>query len=159
MNSKNLFYILACMSFSLILGVGIYEHLAVWPVAYSEPPRSLTMFQGAYAIQSANFWMPVHPVTLVLLVIALVLNRRSERKKYLLAPIIIYAVVLAVTFSFFVPELMSLTHSPYADSFDPAIKQRGQFWINLSLVRMVLLLAAGVMLLLGLTKSSLQRTP
>jgi predicted permease len=157
MNSKNLFYILVCISFSLILGAGIYEHLAVWPIAYSEPPRSLTMFQGAYAIQSAHFWMPVHPLTLVLFIIALVLNRKTERKKYILVPLIIYAVVLVVTFSLFVPELISLTGTPYSNSFDPAIKQRGQLWINLSLVRMGLMLAAYVMLLQGLMKPAKQR--
>jgi uncharacterized membrane protein len=158
MNSKNLFYILACISFSLILGAGIYEHLAVWPVAYSEPPKSLTMFQGAYAIQSAHFWMPVHPVTLVLIIITLIMHRKTERRKYIGITLVVYLVVLIVTFALFVPELISLTGTSYTDTVDPAIKKRGQIWITLSLVRMAFMVGAYVILLLGLMKPAVQRT-
>ena len=69
MNSKNIFYILACISYCLIIGAAVYEHIAVWPVAFSEPPRSLTMFQGNYAIEPALVWKFIHPVTLTLFII------------------------------------------------------------------------------------------
>ncbi len=152
MNTKNIFYILACLSFSTIIGAGIYEHIAIWPVAYSEAPRSLTMFQGAYAIQSANFWMPVHPVTLLLFIVALVLNWKTDRKKYLLAPLVIYMVILVVTFAVLVPELISLTTTVYSQTVDATITKRGHTWINLSLVRMAFLLVAYCILLLGLNR-------
>lgn len=112
MNAKNIFYVLTCISFCLILGAATYEHIAVWPNAYSEPPRSLTMFQGPYALESAPFWMWVHPVTLLLFLATLGLNWRTEKKKYILLPLAVYFLVLATTFIYFVPELMSLTHTP-----------------------------------------------
>ncbi|HNQ41189.1 MAG TPA: hypothetical protein PKL22_03805, partial [Saprospiraceae bacterium] len=101
MNSKNIFYILACISYCLIIGAAVYEHIAVWPVAFSEPPRSLTMFQGNYAIEPALFWKFIHPVTLTLFIITLGLNWKTERKKFILIPLITYIILLIVTFIYF----------------------------------------------------------
>ncbi len=153
MSSKNIFYVLTCISYCLIIGAGIYEHIAVWPIAYSEPPKSLTMFQGNYALESAPFWMSVHPVTLTLFLITLVSNWRSERKKYILLPLSTYIIVLVVTFVYFVPELISLTGTPYAETVDTDIQKRGSLWIDLSIIRMAFIVASAFVLLLGLTKS------
>lgn len=141
------------MSFCLILGAAVYEHIAVWPIAYSEPPRSLTMFQGPYAIESAPFWKSIHPVTLLLLLITLGLNWRTERKKNILIPLIAYFLVLVLTFIYFVPELFSLTQAPYADTVDAALQKRGSRWITLSLIRAAVLVVSAFILLSGLIRS------
>ena len=152
MNAKNIFYVLTCISFCLILGAATYEHIAVWPNAYSEPPRSLTMFQGPYALESAPFWMWVHPVTLLLFLATLGLNWRTEKKKYILLPLAVYFLVLATTFIYFVPELMSLTHTPYADTVDVSVQERAGRWTSLSLVRAAFLYVSAFLLLMGLTR-------
>lgn len=74
MKSKIVLYILTCISFCMIIGAGIYEHVSVWAVAFSEPPKSLAMFQGKYAIQPALFWKFIHPLTLILFIITVILN-------------------------------------------------------------------------------------
>lgn len=139
MNSKNIFYILACISYCLIIGAAVYEHIAVWPVAFSEPPRSLTMFQGNYAIEPALFWKFIHPVTLTLFIITLGLNWKTERKKFILIPLITYIILLIVTFIYFVPELMSLIKTPYSEAVDEVVRKRGSLWITLSSIRLSLI--------------------
>lgn len=82
-NIKNLIYVLTCISFTIIIGAGIYEHLAIWPRAYSAPPASLTMFQGDYGLNSDAFWTKIHPITPLLLITTLVLSWKSpERSMY-----------------------------------------------------------------------------
>lgn len=152
MGIKNTFYVLTCISFSIILGAGIYEHVAVWPNAYSEPPQSLTMFQGKYALESAPFWMSIHPVTLVLFITALVLNWKSERRKNILIPLVIYMTILVITSIYFVPELISINNTSYAEKIDADLRKRGNTWIALSLIRACILVAADFILLLGLTR-------
>jgi NADH:ubiquinone oxidoreductase subunit 6 (subunit J) len=153
MNFKNILYALACLSFSVIIGAAIYEHTALWPAAFSEPPRSLSVFQGPYRLDAASFWMSIHPVTLLLFVIALMVNWKTERRKPLLIAIIGYVVILITTFIYFVPELLELTGTPYSDSVDASLQSRGSRWITLSLIRGGVLIVLAMNLLLGLTKA------
>src|SRR5688500_4722904 len=111
---RTLSLILACISFVIVIGGGTYEHAGMVPVWASAVPRSLTMFQGEYAIAAARFWIPVHPVTLLLFVAALLSNWRTERRKFILVTIAGYVSVLVLTFVRFVPELMSITQSAYS---------------------------------------------
>jgi len=158
MQSKNLFYILACLSFSLICGAGLYEHVVLWPKAFASLPGSLTAFQGSYGLNNGIFWQMIHPLTLVFFIIALVLSWRSERKKHVLYPLITYAVVLVITFAWFVPVLLELIHTPYSNTHDSTLTSRASRWETLSIVRAFVLFGSAIYLFLGLTKPVTQKT-
>jgi hypothetical protein len=153
MNPRNILYALACLSFSVIVGAAIYEHTALWPAAFSEPPKSLSVFQGPYRLNAALFWMFVHPVTLLLFVITLVVSWKTDRRKHVLITLVGYVIILLATFSFFVPELLELTGATYSDTVDASLQSRGSRWITLSLVRAGVLIVLAINLLLGLTKT------
>jgi hypothetical protein len=152
MQPRNLVYILTCLSFSVICGAAVYEHVALWPNAFDKLPASLTAFQGEYALNSAPFWMSIHPITLVLFIIAGIMHWKTERKRHLLYPLISYLAVLTATFIYFVPELLGLIGSPYSNTYDEALTARASRWEILSIARGVLLFATAVYLYLGLTK-------
>lgn len=153
MNFKNILYALTCLSFSVIVGAAIYEHTALWPAAFSEPPKSLMVFQGPYRLDAAMFWMLVHPVTLLLFVITLAVSWNTNRRKNVLIAMGGYVVILLVTFSFFVPELLELTGTPYSDTVDASLQSRASRWTTLSLIRLGLLIVLAMNLLVGLTKA------
>lgn len=152
MSSRNLFYILACISYCLILGAGTYEHISTWPIAFSEPPRSLAMFQGEYALQPASFWRLVHPVTLLLLLVTLILNWKTGRRKYILITMGAYVLAVIATFIYYVPELVRIIGTPYAATVDAGLQHSAGLWITLSLVRLTVIFASAIVLLFGLTK-------
>jgi hypothetical protein len=154
---RTLLLILGCISFIVVIGGAIYEHLAVIPVWSSAVPASLAMFQGEYALVPLNFWMSIHPITVALLVIALIANWRTPRRNYVLTTLIGYLTILAVTFAYFVPELMSLIHTAYGPTVDAELTRRAGLWETLSLVRLGGLFALAVVLLLGLSKSTDER--
>ena len=153
MNFKNILYALTCLSFSVIVGAAIYEHIALWPAAFSEPPKSLSVFQGPYRLNAGAFWQGVHPVTLLLFVITLILNWRASRRKNVVIALVGYVLILIATFIYFVPELLELTGMPYSDTVDPSLQDRGSVWITLSLVRGGILVILAFNLLLGLMES------
>lgn len=157
MNFRNTLYALTCLSFAAIAGAAIYEHVALWPAAFSEPPRSLSVFQGPYRLNAAMFWMPVHPITLLLFVITLVVSWKTVRRKNILIAMGGYVIILLTTFLFFVPELIELTGTPYSDTIDESLQSRGSRWIALSLVRLAVLIVLAMILLLGLTKAENSR--
>ncbi len=153
MNSKNIFYVLTCISYCLIIGAGIYEHFAVWGIAFSEPPKSLMMFQGDYGMQPEPFWKLVHPVTLVLFLVTLGLNWKTERKKYILVALATYIIALIVTFIYYIPELKSIIGTTYSATVDAGLRERGSLWITLSKIRLAFILASAFVLILGLTRT------
>ena len=150
---RTLILVAASISFITVIGGAIYEHLTMVPVWSSAAPASLAMFQGPYAVAAMKFWIPIHPITVALLVAALVFNWKTPRRKPILVVLVGYLVVLGVTFAFFVPEILAITGSPYSDSVDPELTKRANVWESLSLVRLAWLLVLAVLLLLGLSRS------
>ena len=149
---RSLLLIFACISFIVVIGGAVYEHLALVPVWSAAVPASLTVFQGEYALRPQNFWIPVHPVTIVLLVISLIANWSSERRILIAVTLIGYVAVLGLTALYFVPELMELTQTPFSATVDNALTDRANRWEMLSLVRLGILLILAVSLLSALTR-------
>lgn len=147
---RNLFLILASISFVVVIGGAVYEHLALVPVWASAVPASLTVFQGPYRLAPEKFWMLIHPVTIVLMVIALVANWASDRRALILTPLVGYVVILVATWLYFVPELMELTQTPISGTVDAALTARASSWETLSLVRLGFLFVLAITLLSSL---------
>lgn len=149
---RDLVLVLASISFVIVIGGAVYEHLALVPVWVSAVPASLTVFQGDHALKAQNFWIPIHPITMLLLVFALILNWRSERRGLILTTIVGYLSVLVITFLYFVPELMAITQTPFSETVDAALTARAGRWETLSLIRLGFLLILAVVLLFSLTR-------
>ena len=151
---RTILLIAASISFMIVLGGGVYEHLAVVPQWKQAPPASLTMFQGEYGLDPGNFWMLIHPVSIVLLVAALATNWRTARRKYIGITLLVYAIIIAVTATYFVPELVSIIRTTYQDIKDSSLVARANLWEKLSLLRLVIILAVAGTLLFSLTKGN-----
>ncbi len=135
----NLLLSLAILSYIIVIGGATYEHLAVVPQWTAAPPASLAMFQGTYGLQAQNFWIPIHPVTLLLMSAALIANWRSERRKPIALCLAGYVIVLVITFAHFVPELIAITTTPCSEMIDAGLQARAANWETLSLVRLAFL--------------------
>ena len=136
------------------MGGATYEHVAVVPVWTSAVPASLQMFQGEYGLAPWNFWIPVHPITVSLLVIALIANRRTPRRNFIIVGLAGYLGILAITFTYFVPELMSIIGTTYSQTVDVDLTRRAGLWETLSLVRLGFIFVIAIILLLGLSKQA-----
>jgi hypothetical protein len=121
MNSKAILYAFACLSFSVVTGGAVYEHLAAVPQWSAAPPVSLSMFQGKYGLNAAAFWIPIHPVTLPLMIAALVVSWKTEGRKNALATLAGYVTILVITGTYFVAELLAITGTAFSETIDPAL--------------------------------------
>ena len=149
---RTILLIPACISFIIVVGGATYEHLAVVPVWAKAVPASLSMFQGEYGLAAQNFWIPIHPVTIVLLVVGLVANWRNARRGYIIATLTGYLAILAITAIYFVPELLAITQSAFSSNVDADLTRRANRWETLSLVRLGVLIVLAIVLQLGLSK-------
>ncbi len=150
---KDILYALMAMSFTIVIGGAVYEHIAVVPAWSAAPPASLSMFQGTHGLKPGPFWMFIHPLTLLLFIITMFVHWRTARKKPVAITLVGYIVILAITSVYFVPELMAIVNTPYASTVDAELTKRAQLWETLSIVRMVVLIVLAVVLFMGLTKS------
>ncbi|HTE32247.1 MAG TPA: hypothetical protein VK666_17825 [Chryseolinea sp.] len=146
--------IAASICFIIVIGGAVYEHLTMVPHWKLAPPNSLTMFQGEYGINSGRFWQLIHPVTLILLITSLTANWKTERRKYIAIPLTGYVIILIITFSYFVPELLSIIQTPYQASVDVNLVARAGLWEKLSLARLAVLVGLASMVLMGLTRGN-----
>lgn len=142
---------LAILSFIIVIGGATYEHLAVVPQWSAAPPASLAMFQGTYGLKAEHFWMPIHPITLLLMITALVLNWKGPRRRTMATCLASYILILVIAGIHFVPELIAITTSAFSDGVDPSLQARAASWETLSIVRLVVLDIIALFLLSALT--------
>ena len=156
--NKNILYSVCCLLFSIVIGGAVYEHMAVVPQWAAAPPLSLSMFQGEYGLKAEVFWKAIHPVNMLVFVITLVTHWRTARRKNLAIVLTSYFAILVITAIYFVPELISITTTPYSTNVIPELVKRASLWEVLSLVRLAVLCFLAIVLFTGLTKSTERMT-
>jgi hypothetical protein len=136
-----------------LLGGIAYSHLVYFPVYLSALPESAVVVRGPYGLHEAIFWMTVHSLLILSLIVALVLNWKAKsRRKLILISFVIYFVVLVITQIYFLPELVAFERSPESNVLRSEWIARGQLWQRLSWIRGAVMYAAILPLLLALTK-------
>jgi hypothetical protein len=155
---RDIVYSVCCLAFAIIIGGAVYEHLNVVPKWAAAPPVSLSMFQGEYGLKPDLFWKIIHPVNILLFVVALVFNRRYARRSNIIFVLTGYIIILVVTAIYFVPELMSITSTAFSAAGDPELVRRASLWELLSIIRLVILVVLSIKLFMGLTKTGERST-
>ena len=153
MSISTLLLQLAAAGWGILCGGMIYEHLAVVPQWASRPPESLAMWTGPYRLRAERFWIGVHPLLIALLVGALATGWSSDARSYVTVVLGCYLTILAITGSWFVPELKRLTSDPNAAIQPDDWRRRAKRWERLSIVRGVLIVGLAWPLLHALTVS------
>jgi hypothetical protein len=144
---------LAVILWGTLLGGIAYSHLVYFPVYLSALPDSAVVVNGPYGLHEALFWMTIHPLLIFALILALVLNWKSEpRRKRILISFAIYIAVLVVSSLYFIPELGAFARSPQSGLTPAEWLARGQRWQRLSWIRGAVMYLGALPLLVALTK-------
>lgn len=146
----NVLLSLAILSYIIVIGGATYEHLAAVPQWTAAPPASLAMFQGDLRTASAQeFWIDAGDLAPD--------ERRAHCQLAQQAPqahcalcLAGYVLVLVITFAHFVPELITLTNTPYAGTVNADLQARAAVE-TASLVRLAFLNIIASFFLLVLT--------
>ena len=83
---------------AIIIGGIMYSHIVYFPPYLSHLPESNKLITGEYGLRDENFWMLVHPLAILSIIITLLLNWKLQtRRKFILVTLGIYALVILVT--------------------------------------------------------------
>ncbi len=149
----NVSLMLSIILWGTLLGGITYSHLVYFPAYLSALPDSAVVVNGAYGLSEGIFWMIIHPLLILSLIVTLALNwKLKSRRKLILISFAVYALVLVVSQLYFIPELGAFKHSPESSLSPAEWLARGQRWQRLSWLRGAICYAAFVPLLLALTK-------
>jgi uncharacterized membrane protein len=156
-NARNLFLFIAVVLWATIIGGIMYSHLVFLPAYLRNLPASTSLVNGPHAVVDERFWKMFHPLLILSLSLSVILNwKLHQSRKYLLLALGLYAVILVITFLFFVPELQAFAKS--ADAGLPAAEwiKRGERWEKLSWIRGVFMYVGFGLLLTAFVKSRVE---
>ena len=144
---------LAVILWGTLLGGIAYSHLVYFPIYLSALPDSAVVVNGPYGLHESVFWMTIHPLLILSLILALALNWKSKpRRKLILISFAIYIVVIVVSSLYFIPELVAFQRSPESSLTPAEWLARGRRWQRLSWIRGAVMYAGILPLLIALTK-------
>lgn len=108
------------------------------------------MYSGEYGYNGASFWEVMPTITMALLLLALLANWRTQRRRLLVGAV--GAFLLAALFAVFVmgPLQAEVVSAGFADSVDPVLAARAARWLAFDWVSWALTLVPGVLLVLAL---------
>ena len=71
---------LSVILWGTLLGGIAYSHIVYFPVYLSALPASSVVVNGTYGLNEATFWLTIHPLLLISLIITLALNWKNRRR-------------------------------------------------------------------------------
>jgi len=144
---------LSIVLWGTLLGGIAYSHLVYFPPYLSALPDSAVVVNGPYGLHEAIFWMIIHPLLILSLIITLVLNWSLQaRRKLILISFAVYVLVIVISLIYFIPELIAFERSPESSLTPAEWLARGQLWQRLSWIRGAVMYAGILPLLLALAK-------
>lgn len=132
------------------IGAQLFALVVVASTVSKAPPRSFAILQGEYAYNSSAFWSTVPMITFVLLVIALITNWKTGRRKYLILSLTLFILGGLVAGLFVQPIFDEMKAMGYRDEIDPVLQSRAATWYFLDWTVWGTGLVAGLALLIAL---------
>lgn len=149
---------IAIILWATLIGAVMYSHVVFLSAYLRHLPASTSLLSGPYGIHDENFWIPIHPVCILAMIVTLILNWNVlPRRKYILSTLIMYAIILVITFNYFVPELLAFAQSHQSTVPASEWLERGTRWERLSWIRGFFMYSGFVMLLIALVKNRFER--
>jgi hypothetical protein len=149
---QNISLIAASASCFAQIGAQLFAIVVIVRVAIAAPPRSFAMFEGEYGYDSSVFWEVVPPITLALLVVAIITNWRTTRRNLLLLSLALFLVGSAVAALLVEPGFGKLMAGGYSDVVDASLQSQAATIYAYDWGLWVIALASGITLLVALAR-------
>jgi hypothetical protein len=127
---------IAVSIYFIMNGAQLWETAIMIPAWTQAPPASLIFFQEPYGLDFKMFWIVVHSIHDLTLIVALILNWKVPRRRRWMIPLVILHVGVRVwTLLYFAPVIIEFQQIPYSDTVDPALVEKAAQWRELNYLR------------------------
>jgi hypothetical protein len=154
---RNVSLIAAIASCFVQIGAQLFAIVVIVRTTIAAPPRSFAMFQGEYGYDSGVFWETVPPLTLVLLITAIIANWRTTRRGLLLAALALFVIGSVVAGVVVEPGFDKLMAVGYSDAVDASLQSQAASLYAYDWGLWLISLTAGLALLFALARPARDR--
>ncbi|UMQ42327.1 transposase [Chryseobacterium sp. Y16C] len=142
--ANNWLYIATALYF-VMNGAQLWETAIMVPAWTAGPPASLFFFKTAYGLDFKFFWIIVHSIHEIFLLLALLFNWRfKQRRNAMLFLLLIHIGLRVWTLQYFVPTLMSFMAMKVRPVVEPGLLKEAIAWKNLNYVRVGLYILVNI---------------
>jgi hypothetical protein len=138
-------------------GAQLFAIVIVVSTVSAAPPRSLAMLGGEYGYNSSAFWDVVPMVTSLLLLVALAMNWKTARRRFVLAALLTFVVTALFVAFVMGPVQAEVVSVGYRDAIDEALRARAAHWRMLEWVSCALTMLTGLLLCVALAMPVTER--
>jgi hypothetical protein len=151
MNSLSL--IAATVMLAVIFTAGVRERLVNIPQWFADPPSSFEIIRQQ-ASSAAKFWIPVQIMFIIALITAFVTNWKcADVRFYLLLGTVCFLIVIILTATYYVREIMDFSKIPPTDEATPELLRRAELWYKTTVIRNILQGIALILFVISCIKS------
>ena len=155
MNLKNITLIAVTASCLLQVGAQLFAVSIVASTISEAPPRSFFILQGEYGYNSSSFWDIVPTITFMLFIIASITNWKTQRQKLILYALVLFIIAGFIAGLLLEPFFADMIKIGYSDKVDTALQAQARKWYIFDWMVWVLGLVSGLILLLALTRRTI----
>lgn len=133
-------------------GAQLFETAVLVPKWTADPPTSLYLFRGRYALDFKWFWIVLHSVHELTFLVALACCWQLPGVRYaLLGLLVVHFTVRAWTLGYFAPAIIEFQRLARADEVPVGLAARTARWRHLNYLRVggFVLVSLGLLPLLG----------
>jgi hypothetical protein len=142
--------LIACALFLAIgNGTGLYEHMFGIPAMLSSP-ESLNTATNSDSGQPTRFWIPLHGLIFLTLILSLVFNWKNSNRKKLVLTVFLSYIYISIVSIFFAQQLFAFKEITDLHEF----ADRTTTWLALSWHRPLMGLASVILLMVAISRSS-----
>ena len=117
-------------------GAQLWETSIMVPAWTAGPPASLFFFKTAYGLDFKLFWIVVHSVHEVFLLLALLFSWHIKQRRSAMIGLLVVHVALRIwTLQYFAPTLMQFMAMDVKPFVDSELLERATIWKNLNYLR------------------------
>ena len=137
----------------VLLGGIVFAHVVYFPVYLSHLPESAIITNGEYALHEEHFWLFIHPLLVLSLIVSLIANwGDAVRRKLIGSTLGVYVAVIVISALYFIPQLAEFHDSPKSGIPSAEWIERGQHWQHMSWIRGAILFISAIPLLIALAR-------
>jgi hypothetical protein len=153
------FSYLLLIGFSFIqAGANLFATTVNVSTLVEAPPASLSMVQGEYVFDPSVFWDNFPNYMLFLVVLTLILNWKTNLRKWIIGGSIIWLISALVAIVFLEPVQTEFLSSEYSNIIDPELKKLGLKWFNISLLFFGISILSGLVFIIGFVRNNMNKS-
>lgn len=144
LNRAEIWLFITTLAYFLMNGAQIFETAVIIPKWTASPPETFQMFKGKYGIDLKTFWIVIHSLHEMTLILAIIFCWKLDIRNPLLILFAIHFAVRVWTLGYFAPNIIEFQKIANMKSVGTDLLNKTTMWRNLNYIRVGIFIAVSL---------------